>query len=74
LHLDEGLRELGRRAAEEAERVAIAAVLERVRWNRAEAARLLKISYKTLLWKIDKMGFGRAPRGTSRHRGTTVSG
>jgi two-component system, NtrC family, response regulator AtoC len=73
-HLDEGLRELGRRAAEEAERAAIAAVLERVRWNRAEAARLLKISYKTLLWKIDKMGFGRAPRGTSRHRGTTVSG
>jgi DNA-binding NtrC family response regulator len=49
-------------------------VLERVRWNRAEAARLLKISYKTLLWKIDKMGFGRASRGTSRHRGTTVSG
>jgi DNA-binding NtrC family response regulator len=59
--VDEGLRELGRRAAEEAERAAIAAVLERVRWNRAEAARLLKISYKTLLWKID----GRSTRWAS---------
>jgi hypothetical protein len=27
-------------------------VLERVRWNRAEASRILKVSYKTLLHKI----------------------
>ena len=27
-------------------------VLERVRWNRAEASRILKVSYKTLLNKI----------------------
>jgi DNA-binding NtrC family response regulator len=27
-------------------------VLEAVRWNRAEAARLLKVSYKRLLGKI----------------------
>src|SRR5882724_303030 len=31
---------------------ALAEVLERVRWNRAEASRILKVSYKTLLHKI----------------------
>jgi DNA-binding NtrC family response regulator len=31
-------------------------VLERVRWNRAEAARILKVSYKTLLNKIAECG------------------
>ncbi|HEU5263254.1 MAG TPA: helix-turn-helix domain-containing protein, partial [Gaiellaceae bacterium] len=48
----ESLREVARRAAREAERRALVDVLERVRWNRAEAARILKVSYKTLLNKI----------------------
>src|SRR5947208_2182919 len=48
----EGLREIARRGAQEAERKALANVLERVQWNRAEAARILKVSYKTLLNKI----------------------
>jgi two-component system response regulator AtoC len=48
----EGLRSLGRRAAREAERAAIADVLARVNGNRAEAARRLKVSYKTLLAKL----------------------
>jgi DNA-binding NtrC family response regulator len=48
----EGLRSLGRRAAREAERAAIADVLARVNGNRAEAARRLKVSYKTLLTKL----------------------
>src|SRR5438094_506987 len=30
-------------------------VLERVQWNRAEAARVLKVSYKTLLSKISQL-------------------
>ena len=51
-----GLRDIARRAAREAERRAIAEVLDRVRWNRTEAARLLKISYKTLLSKIIELG------------------
>lgn len=51
-----GLREVARRAAQEAERKAILEVLERVHWNRSEAARLLKVSYKTLLSKIDECG------------------
>jgi two-component system, NtrC family, response regulator AtoC len=48
----EGLREIARRGAREAERRALAEVLERVRWNRAAASRILKVSYKTLLHKI----------------------
>ncbi len=46
------LREVGRRAAMEAEREAIERTLERTHWNRKKAARLLKVSYKTLLQKI----------------------
>jgi two-component system, NtrC family, response regulator AtoC len=48
----ESLRDIARRGAREAERKALAEVLERVRWNRAEASRILKVSYKTLLHKI----------------------
>jgi two-component system response regulator AtoC len=48
----EGLREIARRGAREAERQALAEVLEHVQWNKAEAARVLKVSYKTLLNKI----------------------
>jgi two-component system response regulator AtoC len=50
--VNESLREIARRGAREAERHALAEVLERVRWNRAEASRILKVSYKTLLNKI----------------------
>jgi len=50
----EGLRDIARRGAQAAERKALAEVLERVRWNRLEAARVLKISYKTLLNKISE--------------------
>ena len=49
-----GLREIGRRAAAEAERKALREVLERVRWNRTRAARVLKINYKTLRGKISE--------------------
>jgi len=31
-------------------------VLDRVKWNRAEASRILKVSYKTLLNKICECG------------------
>jgi two-component system response regulator AtoC len=46
------LKDIGRSAAREAERAAILAILERTRWNRKEAAALLGISYKALLYKI----------------------
>ena len=38
----------------EAEKNAIAAALERTGWNRKAAARLLKVSYRTLLYKIEQ--------------------
>ena len=53
------LKEIARRAALDAQRDAIREVLERVHWNRAEAARVLGISYKTLLYKIDQCGLAR---------------
>ena len=49
-----GLKELGRRAAEAAEKEVIKNVLQETHWNRKEAARLLCVSYKALLYKIQK--------------------
>ncbi len=46
------LLEIGRRAAMQAEREAIERVLAQTRWNRRQAAKILKISYKALLNKI----------------------
>ncbi len=50
-----------RRAAREAEIVAVLEALERARWNRAEAARVLKIRYKTLLQKVTQSGLSWRP-------------
>jgi two-component system response regulator AtoC len=61
--VDLGLKEIARKAALEAEKAVLKDVLDRVRWNRAEAARLLKISYKALLYKITAAGLdGKAER------------
>jgi two-component system response regulator AtoC len=53
---DVPLREVGRRAALEVEREAIEAMLNRTGWNRKQAAKLLGVSYKTLLQKIRDCG------------------
>jgi two-component system response regulator AtoC len=50
------LREVGRRAALEAERETIGRVLHHTNWNRKQAARILGVSYKTLLQKIRGCG------------------
>jgi two-component system, NtrC family, response regulator AtoC len=50
------LREIGRRAARDAEREALRRVLYQTNWNRKKAARLLDVSYKTLLIKIKECG------------------
>jgi two-component system response regulator AtoC len=50
------LREVGRRAALEAERETIGRVLHLTNWNRKQAARILGVSYKTLLQKIRGCG------------------
>jgi two-component system response regulator AtoC len=62
--VNESLREIARRGAREAERKALAEVLEHVRWNRAEASRILKVSYKTLLNKISECGLTAPSRRT----------
>ncbi len=48
-----GLKSLIQSVKGEAERSAIAEALEQARWNRKAAARLLKVSYRTLLYKIE---------------------
>jgi DNA-binding NtrC family response regulator len=45
---------LVRNAKGEAERVAIADALEQTHWNRKAAARLLNVSYRALLYKIQE--------------------
>ena len=50
------LREIGRRAAREAEREALQRVLYQTNWNRKKAAKILEVSYKTLLQKIKECG------------------
>jgi two-component system response regulator AtoC len=50
------LREIGKRAAREAEREVLQRVLYQTNWNRKKAARILEVSYKTLLQKIKECG------------------
>ncbi len=50
------LREVNRLVSQEAEREAIERVLQHTQWNRKQAARLLGVSYKTLLHKIRDCG------------------
>jgi two-component system response regulator AtoC len=55
------LKAIARQAALDAERKALLDVLNRVHWNRTEAARILQVSYKTLLNKIVECGLGERP-------------
>jgi two-component system, NtrC family, response regulator AtoC len=51
-----GLKSLARNAKDEAEGEAIRQALEQTNWNRKQAAALLQISYKALLYKIRQYG------------------
>ncbi|HKU23082.1 MAG TPA: helix-turn-helix domain-containing protein, partial [Terriglobales bacterium] len=51
-----GLKSLARSAKDEAEAEAITQALEQTNWNRKQAAVMLKISYKALLYKIRQYG------------------
>jgi two-component system response regulator AtoC len=48
------LKEVGKKAAEVAEREIIQSTLQETHWNRKKAAKLLRVSYKALLYKIQK--------------------
>jgi len=54
------LKDIARQAAREAERELIFRTLQQTRWNRREAAELLGISYKALLYKIKEAEMDRA--------------
>lgn len=51
---DSSLRALVQNAKGETERSVISSALEKTGWNRKAAARLLKVSYRTLLYKIEQ--------------------
>ncbi|MBW2414584.1 MAG: sigma-54-dependent Fis family transcriptional regulator [Deltaproteobacteria bacterium] len=50
------LREISKRASRDAEREALRRVLYQTNWNRKKAAKILDVSYKTLLQKIKECG------------------
>ena len=54
------LKDIARTAAREAERELILRMLTRTRWNRKEAAEILGVSYKALLYKIKENGLDKA--------------
>ena len=54
------LKDIGRSAARIAERELIARTLQHTRWNRREAAEILGISYKALLYKIKEAELDKA--------------
>lgn len=57
----------------ETEKNAIAAALEKTRWNRKAAARLLKVSYRTMLYKIDEYDINPAEHYTPSNSGTRAA-
>ena len=50
------LKRIGKEAAEAAEKECIEKTLQETCWNRKEAAKILQVSYKALLYKIKKYG------------------
>ena len=71
------LKDVGSRAAEQAEKELVLRVLEETSWNRKQAARRLNICYKALLnklkrWQIDnrhglQSSLNRPPQGREFH-------
>ena len=50
------LKDIGRKAAQAAEREAIVRMLEETHWNRVKAAKALSISYRAFLYKLKDAG------------------
>jgi DNA-binding NtrC family response regulator len=61
-----GLKSLARSAKDEAEAEAIAKALDETNWNRKQAAALLQISYKALLYKIRQYGIAQQHKSTHK--------
>jgi two-component system response regulator AtoC len=54
------LKDIARKAARRAEQEQILRTLEQTRWNRGKAAKLLNISYRSLLYKMKDAGLSRS--------------
>jgi two-component system response regulator AtoC len=54
------LKDIARKAARRAEQEQILKTLEQTRWNRGKAAKLLNISYRSLLYKMKDAGLSRS--------------
>ncbi len=52
---DISLKKIKKQACDKIEREVISYVLSKVAWNRSKASKILKISYKTLLYKINEL-------------------
>ena len=52
------IKEIGRKAVEAAEKEIIQKTLQITRWNRKKAARMLRVSYKALLYKMKRHRLG----------------
>jgi transcriptional regulator with PAS, ATPase and Fis domain len=55
------LKRMRKKAMDQVEREVIAYVLKKTAWNRSKATKILKISYKTLLYKIKDLGIKPPP-------------
>jgi len=53
---DISLKKIKKLASDRVEKEVISFVLEKVGWNRSRASKILKISYKTLLYKMNEFG------------------
>lgn len=58
------LKKIKKKAMDRVEKEVIAYVLEKTGWNRSKATKILKISYKTLLYKIKDLGI-EPPNGST---------
>lgn len=71
-HFEEGhdvasfsLKDIKRKAVDRVEREVISYVLHKTNWNRTKASKILKISYKTLLYKISNLRI-KQPQGVTQ--------
>src|SRR5260370_15472060 len=71
-----GLKALVRSLKDEAEMEAISDALEKTLWCRKDAAKILGISYKALLYKIRQFGLdtGRSGRGAAKEKANGAEG
>ena len=72
--LPQSLKSLIQNVKGEAERNAIAAALEKTGWNRKAAARLLGVSYRTMLYKIEQYRMSASESYLSSFSGSRLAG